>query len=392
MKICGVICEFNPFHKGHEYILQNLREKGFSHIIAVMSGNFVQRAEPALFPKEARTRAALSRGADLVIELPLPYATATAERFAFGGCEIIKQLGCVNTVSFGAETENAELLKNTAEILLSDEFSEKIRNNLKTGITFATAREKALSEYSHLNSEIVKTPNNILAVEYIKHLTNSNIKILPIARKFSEHDKNGEVKGFASASYIRESWGENFVKTVMPEKSFNIFKEYENNGKIYLERNKFEILMLSHLRNLSIDEIAKLPYISEGLENKFYSAIESSISLNELYDKAKSKRYSHSRIRRIALSGFLNITEDFIKTAPPYAHILGLNERGGEILNIAKKTSAIPISHSLKKLRDNSEICRKYAELEIKSTNQYNLLLQKFDVCGTDYTNKIIKL
>ena len=392
VKICAVICEFNPFHNGHEYILYNLREKGFTHIIAVMSGNFVQRACPALFPKEARTKAALLCGADLVIELPLPYATATAERFAFGGCEIIKALGCVDAVAFGAETANVKELINIAETLTSETFSEKIKKYLEQGLSFAESREKSLNEFSHLNSEIVKTPNNILAIEYIKHLLKSDIDIIPITRKFSEHDKEGEINGFSSASYIRENWGANFLNNVMPKKSLEIFKEYENQGEILSNQKIFDLIMLSHLRNLDLDDIKNLPYISEGIENKFYNAIKSSVSSDELFSKVKSKRYSHSRIRRIALSGFLNITKDFINIQPPYAHILGFNQKGSEILTIAKKTSAIPISHSLKKLSEIDSVCSKFSVLESNSTNQYNLLLDKIKPCGTDYTNRIIKI
>ncbi len=392
MKICAVICEFNPFHNGHEYILHNLREKGFTHIIAVMSGNFVQRASPALFPKEARTKAALNCGADLVIELPLPYAAATAERFAFGGCEIIKSLGCVDALAFGAENSDAESLKDIAKVLLSHKFSQKLKVYLDKGMSFAAAREAALNEFPHLNGDIVKTPNNILAIEYIKHILGSQIEIIPIMRQFAQHDKRGELNGYSSASYIRENWGKDFIKNVMPQKAFEIFNEWEEKGEILSSPYKFELLMLSDLRKLSIEAIKNLPCISEGLENKFYSAIKSSVSLEEIYLKVKSKRYSHSRIRRIALSGFLNITKDYAEKKPPYAHILGLNKNGEDILKIAKKTSAIPISHSLKKLEETDFECYNFANLEAKSTDQYNLLLNKPKACGTDYTNKIIKI
>ena len=392
MKICAVICEFNPFHNGHEYILKSLKNSGATHIICIMSGNFTQRAYPAIFPKEARAEAALKCGADLIIELPLIYATDTAERFAFGGAEIIKALGNVDALGFGCENNDIENLKNISDILLSEDFSIILQNFLKEGMSFATAREKALDTYSRKYSEIISSPNNILAVEYIKHLRGSNVEFIPIKRIGSSHHSTN-IEGFtASGSAIRENWGKSEIKSQLPEEAFKVFSGYEIEGKIFTDQSKFDIAVISYLRRLSPEDIAKLPHVSEGLEYKIYKAIQSSKSLNEIFSSSKSKRYSHSRIRRIALSAFLGIENGLSYNPIPYIRVLGTNQKGLEILKEAKHTAKVPISHSLKKLSKINPLSKKIAELEALSTDQYNLFTKSADICGKDFTNKFIKL
>lgn len=392
MKICAVICEFNPFHKGHEYILQSLRDSGATHIVCIMSGNFTQRAYPAIFPKEARAEAALKCGADLVLELPLVYAVDTADKFAFGGASVAKALGNIDALGFGCEDEDIESLKNIAHILSSEEFSLCLKDFLKEGISFAAAREKALNTFSSEYGTMLSSPNNILAVEYIKHLKDSGMEFIPIKRMGADHHSK-ELSGItASGSAIRENWGKSEIESQIPREAFEVFSRFEKEGKIFCDENKFNLSVMSYLRRLSPDDIKRLPNVSEGLEYKFYKALQSSVSLEEIYNRTKSKRYSHSRIRRIALSGFLGIEKGLSSNPVPYIRVLGTNKKGLEILKEAKSTAKVPVSHSLKKLSEVNSLCEKFARLEALSTDQYNLITKSPEVCGKDYTNKFIKI
>lgn len=391
MKICAVICEFNPFHRGHSYLLDKLRENGATHIVCIMSGNFVQRAQPAILPKEIRAETAILNGADLVIELPLPYATDTADRFAFGACEIIKKMGCVDLIGFGCENDNKNLLIKTSQILTSDILPLKIKKYTAMGVTFAKARENAVSEICSECGDILKTPNNILAVEYLKHLNGSNIEPIAVNRAYVSHDYDEISNGFASASYIRKHLTDEKISSVMPKSSYEKINEAIKQGKYYDDKDLFELLMLSQLRRLSIEDIKNLPNISEGLENRIYNSIQNSTSFNEFLLLAKTKRYSLSRIKRIALSGFLGIDKQLSKISPPYLRVLGFNERGKEILTKIKENSFVPMSHSLKKLSENDRVSALFANVEINSTNQYELLLKNKGKCSADLTFKPIK-
>ena len=174
MKVSSLICEYNPFHNGHKYMIDKMRKNGCEYIIACMSGNFTQRGDFAVFDKYSRTKTALQNGIDLVIELPVVYSCATAEKFAFGGVYILNALGCINEIYFGSECGNVDILKNTADILQSAEISEKIKKYLSLGQTFAKARENAVAEIDGLSAEILQSPNNILGIEYIKALNKIN--------------------------------------------------------------------------------------------------------------------------------------------------------------------------------------------------------------------------
>ncbi|MEF9984107.1 MAG: nucleotidyltransferase family protein [Oscillospiraceae bacterium] len=392
VKICAVICEYNPFHNGHQYLLSKIRENGATHIICIMSGNFVERCQPSLLPKDIRTKTALMGGADLVLELPLPYAIDTAERFAFGGAEIIKSLGCVDNIGFGCECDNCAILSQTAHILTSDDFSNTLKKHLSSGISFADARQKAVAEVSFECSKILENPNNILAVEYLKQLSTTSIQPIAIKREGANHNDNHIISNTASATFIRDNLEKPEIRCSMPEYSYELLMECLANGNALIDKNKFELLMLSKLRTLSIEDLTKLPNISEGLEYKLFNSIQYSATISELFELAKSKRYSHARIRRIALCGFLGIENGLSKLPIPYIRVLGMNKNGEEILSVAKSRCKIPISHSLKRLECENNICKKFTQLENSSTNQYNLLLENPKKSNSDLQFSPIKL
>ena len=181
---CGVVSEFNPFHRGHEFLLKEIRRKGYSHIVAVMSGNYVQRGEPAIFSKWARTKMALQCGVDLVIELPLPWSLSGAERFAFGGVSCLHSLNCVDALAFGSECGEIESLMKLALLLNSDEFKNEVQKQLKNGSSFAVARKMAVAELVGENSAaLMDSPNNILGIEYCKALIKLSSQIRPFTIK-----------------------------------------------------------------------------------------------------------------------------------------------------------------------------------------------------------------
>lgn len=382
----GIVSEFNPFHRGHEYIINKSREKGATHIVCVMSGNFVQRGETAVINKWSRAKAAVECGADLVIELPTPYAMSGAEKFASGAVGLLNNLNCIDYISFGAENEDISSLSKISSFLLSDEFSDKIKTETNNGISFANARTNVIEKtFGEKYADIIKTPNNILGIEYIKKLISLNSKITPIAieRINSSHDSE-EANGF-SASAIRKSILNNsFDENMVPKKAYEIFKN-ENFSSL----EKLEIAILSYLRSVSPESLKNLYDISEGIENKIISAAKEATSLTELYSLIKSKRYSHARIRRLVLSAFLQIekTEHEI----PYVKVLAFNDKGIEILRKIKEKSALPIITKHSDTEKLEGFAKELYEQEIRLTDIYSLSFRNPLPCGEEQKHSAVK-
>ena len=331
MKITAIISEFNPFHKGHKYLIDKARENGATHIIAVMSGNFVQRGESAVFSKWDRAKTALENGVDLVVENPLIFATASAQRFAFGGVGVINGLGCVDEIAFGSESGNINELIKVADFIAKNDFSQEIQKYLKDGVSFPQAREMAISEkYGEKYGEILSSPNNILACEYISECKKSGLDIdfFTTSRIGAEHDGN-EKDGYYSASALREKLRNNIIT------DDDIFENTRNKCKVF-DFTKLENTILVKLRSFTARDFKKIPDVSEGMENRLYSAAQNSISIAEFIELVKTKRYTHSRIRRICLCALLGITKDDVVLPVPYVRVIGFNENGKEILRFAR--------------------------------------------------------
>ncbi len=388
MSVIGIVCEFNPFHNGHKYLIDSIKNDG-DIVVCVMSGNFVQRGEPAFFPKEVRVKAALMNGADIVLELPFVYATATAEIFASNAVKILTSFGC-DKIAFGTENTNLNQLENAVDILLSKDFDEKLKMHLEDGVSYPTARQLAFDEY---NCDCdISTPNNILAIEYLTAIkkNNYNISAITVNRKGTNYHDNYAINTFASATHIRNLINENkdFAELV-PQ---NAFQEYANalNDGNYINAEMFNISALSLLRtNKNASNIANM---AEGLENRIESAIKTSFSLNEIYDKAKTKRFTHSRIRRAVLSRIMNVTDKDLKIPVPYCRLLGFNTNIGDKLGNFVKKCRIPFVVSYSNIVNlNSAYASRIFELENKSTDLFNLSLQKTRECSTEKTYSLIK-
>jgi len=338
MRVSAVICEYNPFHNGHKYQLEYM--KGISDaVVCIMSGDFVQRGEAAIFDKFERTQAALANGADLVIMLPVCFSLNTAERFAFGGVSLAESLGVVDTLCFGSECGDISRLTNAAKSLIGEpkEVSEKIRKLVGEGMSYPKARAKAF--LGIIDEDILCEPNNILATEYIKSLINLNSKIVPdtIERyKSGYHDKK-PVGEFASASAIREMIinDENY-KLYVPDNAFDIYKN------IYNTKLLSDILVYL-IRTKTTVEISKINDVTEGLENRIKASIYEADGFFDIAEYIKSKRYTMTRIKRILLSLILGIEKEDTKNPPEYIRVLGMNKQGAEILSQIKKKSSLPI-------------------------------------------------
>ncbi|MGN1123094.1 MAG: nucleotidyltransferase family protein, partial [Eubacterium sp.] len=285
----GIICEFNPFHKGHRHLIDTVKnDKSIADntVICIMSGNFVQRGELAICDKFTRAKTAIENGADLVIELPCIYSLMSAEGFAKYSVQILESTGVVDMLAFGAECDDISRLKATAAEIESKK--EEIIREMKSGVSYPTARKNVIS------NDILDYPNNILAIEYIKH---TSLPCTAVKRIGKGHDTDDNLY---SASAIRN------------QMSLDDICSLKNCEKAVLAR----------LRTMSREDFSKIEDVTEGLENRIYEAVKSSLSLDELYDSIKTKRYTHSRIRRIILKAYLGITEDYIFDAP-YIRILG---------------------------------------------------------------------
>ena len=396
--IAAVTAEYNPFHNGHAYQIARTREAGATHIVAVLGGNYLQRGEPALFPKHIRAHAALLCGADLVLELPLPRAMATAERFAFGSVSIMQALGCVDMMSFGAEDTLESLLPAVNALTEEDALGPDIRRHQEGGRTFAAARQLALAErLGRASAAVLERPNNILAVEYLKAARRLHFapKLLAVPRYGAQHNSTVIRGSFASASALREIVGSDGVGALapyVPRPALEVYRAEEKRGLLPVRPGALESAVLPALRRMTREDCAMLPDVSEGLENRLYGAVRMTTTLEGLYAAAKTKRYTAARIRRLALSAYLGLTERDAVAPVPYLRVLGLNRRGIEVLAMAKEAARLPLGSSLARLERQNAECARFARLEALSTDLYTLLLPHALPCGYDYTCKPILL
>lgn len=396
MKIAGVVAEYNPFHNGHKYQIEQMRKNGVTHVVAVMSGNFVQRGEFAIASKWLRAKTAVMNGVDLVVELPSPYALLSAQGFAQSAVYILNALGCVDELFFGCECGDVDRITKISSAMLTDEFSLKLSLALSGGISYPSAVEKAVCEIigEEYQGEL-KSPNNLLATEYVKALIEMHSKIEPkaIERVGVLHDSDTANGEFMSASAIRKNLINQGVETVndfVPESAYKEILSEITNGKLPCDHSKLELAFLTKLRALKPEDFRKIPDVSEGLENRISDAVKSSCSVNEIIEKIKTKRYTHSRIRRIILRSFLGLTSEYSTPNPPYARVLALNERGREIIKKAKNNSLIPIitkSAHIPKLDDN--FAKMIFSKENELTDIFSLSYPEISPCGAEFTENL---
>lgn len=346
MRIVGIVSEYNPFHLGHKYHVEMSRElAGADAVVCVMSGDFVQRGEPAAFSKHARAKAAVRCGVDLVIELPLPWALSSAEGFSRGAVALLDSLGVVTHLSFGSECGDLQALDLAARALLRPEMDEMILAKLCGGQSYAAARQAALETVLGEDAKIIETPNNILAVEYLKAVTSLGAGLEPVTvlRQGAGHDEALGV-GVKSASDLRSrlARGDNISRFV-PEACAQVLAEEARFGRSFVSVSALETAMLSRLRMLGEGYYAKLPGAGEGLYSRLCAAAWAQPTVEAVLAEAKSKRYAMSRLRRMLMCAALGVTEEMQRGLPPYARILALNGKGREVLRQAGECARLPI-------------------------------------------------
>lgn len=365
MKTVGVIAEFNPFHKGHEYFIKKAKEvTGADRVVVVMSGNFVQRGEPAMFDKWTRTTIALESGADLVLELPVVFATANAETFARGAIRILGESGIVDYLCFGTESGDLELLKEATKILTNetDEFRNLLKQHLDQGLSYPTARGKALATVSSIQADIISKPNHILALEYLMALEkyNYNIEPVTIKRQGSGYHDVELTDEMASATAIRQCIGANDVElalTQVPEHVRELYKSAIKKGSAPISWDNLAEPLNYQLRLTSPRDIEKIFEVTEGLEHRVVKSLQENYKVSELVEFIKSKRYTRSKIQRILVHILLNIktaeVDYFMKKLTlPYIRVLGFKKDSADILGDLTLKAKPPILSNLKKASD----------------------------------------
>ena len=402
MNILGLVVEYNPFHNGHLYHLTKSKEiTKATHTVAIMSGNFLQRGEPALFDKYTRAKAAVENGVDLVIELPTLFACQSAEIFSHGAITTLNSLNCINSVCFGSEVGEIDILYTISKILVDepDSFKLSLKKYLNDGMLFPTARSNALFDYISENNlvniskesllNILNSSNNILGIEYIKSILKLKSTITPftITRMNSEYNSEEINSSICSATAIRTALKESddisFASNVVPLPTFNIIKDkISNNFNPIFDDMFFDILSSIILRDSN--HLDSYFDVNEGIENKIYQSIFNSKSLNDLHSLVKSKRYTLTKIKRILNNILLGITKDDINLVKdmkyiPYIRVLAFNDKGREILKTIKINSDVNIINKFSKVTfalDDIKF-KTLIDYDIKASNMYNMIYYK---------------
>ena len=377
MKIFGIICEYNPFHLGHRKQIAAIRQNDpQAAIVCLMSGNYVQRGMPAIFDKSIRAKAAMLCGADLVLELPVTASLSSAEGFAAEGVRILG--GFCDVLSFGAENADVDKLNETADALLSPEFSTNLKAMLSEGLSFPAARQKAL-EAMEIDGTILTAPNNILAIEYCKAIISRNcqMKPEPILRQGNYHDllpdeNNPSATSLRHLMETGKSW-----QSFVPDNTVSLFK----NASVHTI-TAGEKAVLYRLRTMTDGEFEALPYGSEGLWRKLMKNARNYASLEEILSATKSKRYTRTRLDRMVMCAYLGLTAKDITSPAPYSRVLALNDIGRGILLKARQSGHFP--------NIGEKVDDPYQEFETRSDDLYTLFSdQKAEAPGITKKRRI---
>ena len=374
MRVVGIIAEYNPLHNGHIYHMEQAKAlTGAEYCIVVMSGNFVQRGEPACTDKFTRTEWALKAGADAVIELPSIFAVASAERFAIGGVRTLFGTGVVTDLAFGCEETDVSTLFQLADIIVSEppSFKSALHNHLKLGKSYPRARFEALADYGVPDAmlESIVQPNNILAIEYLQAINAyaPTIRPVPITRIVNQYHSEQLSGEYSSATAIRNALltGNREVLSAMP--SF-VGGPLAYDDQFLITQESIGALLLYALRRMRPDDLAHIPDVGEGFENVLFKAARSARTISEFYDAVKSKRYTMARVKRIAVSALLGITVDQVHAAVKsregsYLRVLGFKREARSLLSQIGRYKRVPM------ILRNSDIaaCPEFVQHDIET-------------------------
>lgn len=377
MEVVGIVAEYNPFHAGHAFHLAETRRRlGECTAAAVMSGNFVQRGECAVLDKWTRARHALEGGVDLVLELPTVWAVSSAEHFAWGAVSILKEAGA-NAISFGSESGDGAGLREVAACLDRPEFHTGLRRFLDEGMPFAACRQAVVRDLlGEGPAGLLSNPNDNLGAEYLKAARRLGWEpeAAAIPRRGAGHD-GGDHPDYPSASSVRERILSGALAADNPA------------GMKTGER-----WILSALRTMDESGFAALPDCGEGLSHRLYRAVRQGRMLDEVYAMAKTKRYTHARLRRAALWGALGLRESDRPGSPPYLRVLGANERGRALLREMKAKARLPVITKPAHVKKLDGPGRRLFELEARCTDLYQLCRESPGPCGLEWTSNPVML
>ena len=406
-KVLGIIAEYNPFHNGHLHHL-NLSKKitGAEYTIAILSGNFTQRGDTSIVDKWTKAQMALESGVDLVIELPTLYSVSSAENFADGAIKILDSLGIVDFISFGSECNDIEILNDISNILYHEpkEYRKILSEELKTGISYPSARQNALQKYLENDakySNVLKAPNNILGIEYLKALKKNKSDIIPITieREAVDYSSKFVRNNIASSTALREIIQNNrleLFKKVLPTFSYNTLQDKIRDNQIVNNLSVFEKEIIYNIRKMSLDELQNIQDVSEGLENALKNAANSTNTLSDFINIVQSKRYTRTRIQRILVYILLGITKqdmEMSKKVYPYVRILGFNINGKKLLSeICTINPYLDVITSVKKFTDENKNknLKLMLEKDIFATDVYTLGYKGGSWANLDFTHNMV--
>ena len=404
MRVAGIISEFNPFHKGHRYLIDTVRKDlQPDGIIAVMSGNFVQRGEPAMWDKWIRAACAVENGVDLVLELPVCYAVNSGEEFARGGIGVLKGTGIVTDLAFGSESGSRALLEGTADLLAeeSESFSAAMRTAMSHGISYPAAYERAASSHPELRSEkhrgLLRASNDILALEYMKQIRRSKaaFEIFPVQRIGPGHDQEGSSQGFASAGSIRrailegspwETW-----RGFLPADSSAVLACEEPFGTA--DSDRYAALLRYTLQTHSKDELGRLISVTEGLENRLKQAAIRGVTVQDIVMGVKTKRYTYARIARIMVQALLGMDKDryrqICEDQAFYGRVLGFSRRGAALLRqMRRETAGMPVYTNPKQWMAAGGSIRDSLAWDALASDIYSIIKGTTVYQGSEYVRK----
>ena len=408
MKVTGIIAEYDPFHNGHSYHIKKAREMtGADAIVVVMSGHFTQRGMPAFFRRDARVRMAVDGGADLVIELPYIYACNSSHEFARGAAGILNGIGCVDALVFGAETDDMDTLGKAARAAAGtdDRSSAYIKEEMKNGVSYPEALTRSVEKiYGAQTAAVLREPNNLLGIEYMKALRElgSGIKPFIVGRRSAAHGESLEMlherkqeQRIASGTAVRKAiyaGGARAAEMLVPDTSFSIISGYERSSgfsfteyRDKIKKNMFELLKYKIITS-DESELAEVYGVAEGLENRLKSCISGAEDIDGLIDSVKSKRYTRARISRTLMHLLINLrTTDFETLRETYcARVLGFSPTGGKLLRLMSESSAIPVFSNLSRLDKRSPEAARVLKYDMRASDVYALLYGSGDAPGRE--------
>ena len=381
MNAAGIIVEYNPLHMGHVHLLRETRRilGEDTAILCCMSGDFVQRGDFALLRRQARAKAAVQSGADLVLELPLPWAVSSAEGFARGAVETLLSTNVLTHLAFGSECGDGAALQRVAAALQSEEFPALLRQELKVGDSFAAARERSVGKrLSPEDAALLQSPNNILGIEYCKALLDckSTVEPLTIRRVGAAHDAKEAQGTIASASAIRtllkEGEKERALSLMAPAMK-EAYLEEKAAGRAPVLWQNSERAILARLRSMRREDFAALDQGKEGLYNRLYEASRTAAGVEELLAAAKTKRYAYARLRRMVLWAYLGLKPAEIPQHPVYLRPLAMNDRGRAVLAKMRKEAALPILTKPADVRRLGPEAQRLFAMEAAAADLYSL-------------------